>query len=421
MSDEPDLAALYPSHYAAERATPPVPPGTPAEKVAQEAELRRAYPGMYHANGELKDKPLEKPQDHSVRSLYPTMFVSDDAATPAEGGDDDEDGGPEDRRDAADSGSAEDAKLRQLYPTMFEGGGAGGEEGEADTEPGAGGDLEIVLPESLPPGVQLDHGALKEYRAVAQEAGLSSDVASRLVAWDLQRQARAVAATRRQEEGWIREIETDQELGGRRVSATYDAAMKALSRHRGGEELYHELEARGLHNLPAFIRFLARLGAAIAVLLALSLPVAVDAHSAPGPNRLQTISAGVAYTVQQHADCGSFIFTATDNAVITLPDVHTSGSEGPTIGCTITVVNTSTGHGAKVSVSPHSSDGIAGSCSGATSDTPSSFTKVAFSGTADKDIINAKATADRGDFVHLISVTGGWYVVACSGVWASEP
>jgi hypothetical protein len=44
------------------------------------------------------------------------------------------------------------------------------------------------------------------------------------------------------------------------------------------------------------------------------------------------------------------------------------------------------------------------------------------SSTDDKDLINTKATAKRGDFVTLASLDGvvAWQVVAARGVWAKE-
>lgn len=117
------------------------------------------------------------------------------------------------------------------------------------------------------------------------------------------------------------------------------------------------------------------------------------------------VAGGAAYTVGSAADGGCIITTATDNAVITLPDAAAGNA-----GKRITVVNTGGDGTAKVSVSPHSSDSIRGTVAAVTA-----------SGTADKDIINTKLTALRGDYITLFSDgSSSWYIVGGAGIWASE-
>ena len=70
------------------------------------------------------------------------------------------------------------------------------------------------------------------------------------------------------------------------------------------------------------------------------------------------IAGGAAYTVAFATDCNGIVTTATDTAVITLPNI-TAGSAG----CPITVVNTAaTGANALVSVIPDGTDYIVGVC-----------------------------------------------------------
>lgn len=123
------------------------------------------------------------------------------------------------------------------------------------------------------------------------------------------------------------------------------------------------------------------------------------------------VAGGAAYTVGSAADGDCVIQTATDNAVITLPD-NASG----TAGKRITVQNTGADGAAKVSISPHSSDKIKGGVHGA-----ATGDLVSFSGTADKDAINTKATTKQGDYLVLVSDgTDTWWVIGGKGVWASE-
>lgn len=131
-------------------------------------------------------------------------------------------------------------------------------------------------------------------------------------------------------------------------------------------------------------------------------------------SRQLLVNGGAAYTVGSGAvaDADCVILTATDNAVITLPDASPSNA-----GMRVTVVNSAAAGAAKVSISPHSSDKIFGGIHGA-----ATGDLVTFGAVLDKDIVNTKATALKGDYAVLVSDgTLGWYVIGGKGVWASEP
>jgi hypothetical protein len=104
------------------------------------------------------------------------------------------------------------------------------------------------------------------------------------------------------------------------------------------------------------------------------------------------------YTVVITTDSGKTFTSETDGIVFTLPSIA--------IGNTITFVNTAPDGTADLTISPAALDGIT----------------YAGSSTDDKDLINTKATAKRGDFVTLASLDGvvAWQVVAARGVWAKE-
>lgn len=123
------------------------------------------------------------------------------------------------------------------------------------------------------------------------------------------------------------------------------------------------------------------------------------------------VAATTAYTVGSVIDGDCVIQTATDNAVITLPNI-----DATVAGKRITVQNTGADGAAKVSISPHSSDKIKGGVHGA-----AGGDLVSFSGTADKDAINTKATTKQGDYLVLVAdATDTWWVIGGKGVWASE-
>ena len=104
------------------------------------------------------------------------------------------------------------------------------------------------------------------------------------------------------------------------------------------------------------------------------------------------------YTVIITTDSGKTFVSETDGVVFTLPSIA--------IGNTITFVNTSPDGAADLTISPAAADGIT----------------YAGSSTDNKDLINTKATAKRGDFVTLASLDGtvAWQVVDARGIWAKE-
>ena len=102
------------------------------------------------------------------------------------------------------------------------------------------------------------------------------------------------------------------------------------------------------------------------------------------------------YTVVTTTDSGKTLVSTLDAIVYTLPSIA--------IGNTITFVNMADDGQAALNISPAAIDGIT----------------YAGSSTDDKDLINTKATAKKGDFVTLASLDGGvaWQVVAARGIWA---
>ena len=115
-----------------------------------------------------------------------------------------------------------------------------------------------------------------------------------------------------------------------------------------------------------------------------------------GPNiHRETHSAN--YTVDAE-DTGKILYIDTDAKVITLPAVATAVS--------VTLVNAGSFGTVIITISPNANDKIMG---------PD------LAGVDNKDLINTKATAHRGDFVTLTYGTAdGWIVTAMRGIWAAE-
>jgi len=104
------------------------------------------------------------------------------------------------------------------------------------------------------------------------------------------------------------------------------------------------------------------------------------------------------YTVVINTDSGKTFVSTLDGIVYTLPSIAT--------GNTITFINMADDGQAALNISPAAADAIT----------------YAGSSVDNKDLINTKATAKKGDYVTLASLDGviAWQVVDARGVWAKE-
>jgi len=100
---------------------------------------------------------------------------------------------------------------------------------------------------------------------------------------------------------------------------------------------------------------------------------------------------------------------ATDALVISLPKIHSEN-----LGLTFLFRNTGADGNNIIKLSPHSTDGFNGSIANASADSVAS-------GVVNKDWINTKATANKGDYVVIRAVAlTQWYIIGGVGIWASE-
>jgi len=113
---------------------------------------------------------------------------------------------------------------------------------------------------------------------------------------------------------------------------------------------------------------------------------------------INAVTKSSAYTIVATTDSGKVFVTFTDNMVFTLPSIAD--------GQVCTFINGAEDGAAKVSISPAAIDGI----------------MYAASATDNKDLINTKATAKKGDYVVIQNTAGTayWSVTAARGVWAKE-
>tara|TARA_R110000803_G_scaffold11717_5_gene34774 strand:+ start:343 stop:762 length:420 start_codon:yes stop_codon:yes gene_type:complete len=119
-----------------------------------------------------------------------------------------------------------------------------------------------------------------------------------------------------------------------------------------------------------------------------------------------TITASGAIGANQ---AGEELNVATDALVITLPKIESS-----LIGMEYTIRNTGADGNNIITLSPNAADAFHGTIANAAADAVAS-------GAADKDFINTKATANKGDFVTIKAVAlTEWYITGGVGIWASE-
>lgn len=104
---------------------------------------------------------------------------------------------------------------------------------------------------------------------------------------------------------------------------------------------------------------------------------------------------------------------ATDALVITLPTITADN-----IGMELTFRNTGADANNIITLSPAATDAFFGGFPFVTGSTASMNRA---GGVLNKDFINTKATARRGDFVNIKAIAvGAWYIQGGQGVWASE-
>lgn len=119
-----------------------------------------------------------------------------------------------------------------------------------------------------------------------------------------------------------------------------------------------------------------------------------------------TVTASTTFTA---ADAGKEYNIATDALVMTLPEITSSN-----IGMEFVFRNTGANGNNIITISPAAADGVNGRISTAAADSTAS-------GVVNKDFVNTKATAKKGDFVRLRAVAATtWYIMEGQGVWASE-
>ena len=118
---------------------------------------------------------------------------------------------------------------------------------------------------------------------------------------------------------------------------------------------------------------------------------------------VQTIGASATLS---NTDSGTKYLVGTDALVVTLPATKK--------GVEFTIINSGADGNNIITISPAAGDAIIGTIANASADSVSG-------GVDGKDIVNTKATANKGDRITLIGDgASGWYIVEGVGIWASQ-
>lgn len=125
---------------------------------------------------------------------------------------------------------------------------------------GAGDSYTFTWPEGFTP----DATIVAEYEKEFREAGISNDVAQKLVgryaAQQLAAHQSLDAEVQKQTDAWKLAVQNDPDLGGAKLAATVKSAETAMARF-GSADLKTWLDTTGMSNHPELVRFFAKVGA----------------------------------------------------------------------------------------------------------------------------------------------------------------
>lgn len=180
-----------------------------------------------------------------------TPAAADNAANPGEGDNQEGEGKQEGGKTAEELAAEKDAKEKADKEAA--------EKAEKENKPAAPEKYEFTPPE----GQELDANALAVFEPIAKELGLSQEQAQKLVDIYPQIQQQQAEAWSKQVADWGEQVKADKEIGGDKFNASVGAAQRALDQF-GNTELREYLNASGLGNHPALVRFCAKVGKAMA-------------------------------------------------------------------------------------------------------------------------------------------------------------
>jgi hypothetical protein len=125
----------------------------------------------------------------------------------------------------------------------------------------------LVYELKLPEGSTLDKSAIEKVVSFAKEKGLSPEVAQSV----LEREHLALdsytkgldAQFKATQEEWVKQIQSDKEIGGEKFKENIEIAHRAVKRF-ADEEFFKALDASGFGNHPGLVKVFARVGKLLA-------------------------------------------------------------------------------------------------------------------------------------------------------------
>lgn len=116
---------------------------------------------------------------------------------------------------------------------------------------------------TLPEGMAMDAEALEAYAPVLKDLNLTQDQAQKLVdlqAAQIQKSNQAILdhITER-DEGWLKDLEADKEIGGDKLNSNMVKVNKMLSKFDEGGELVKFLQETRIQNCAPLVKLLARM------------------------------------------------------------------------------------------------------------------------------------------------------------------
>lgn len=159
--------------------------------------------------------------------------------------------------DAATAGTPEGGATQQA-----DGEGASQPQGQVDTTSATTTEPDVTFELKLPGGVELDQASADEFKAIVGDKALTaSERAQKIVDLAVKRETARVEAHKARVAEWAESVRNDKELGGDKLDQTLAVARKAVD--LGPPELKTFLEASGLGNHPAVVKWAYTIGKAL--------------------------------------------------------------------------------------------------------------------------------------------------------------
>lgn len=120
---------------------------------------------------------------------------------------------------------------------------------------------EVQYEFDVPEGMEFKAEQVDEFKAVAKEAKLSPENAKKFMDLAVKREQARIEQHQQMVKDWTDQVKADKELGGDKLAETLSIAKKAVA--LGPPELKEVLNASGLSNHPAMVRWAFAIGKAL--------------------------------------------------------------------------------------------------------------------------------------------------------------